>query len=77
MIGNDSLFTARPLLIKARQALTAETIKNAFGSEIAWPGQWIVTSPNGDRYVLSDVIFRESYTPVGQAGQAELDARAS
>lgn len=34
------------------------------------PGEWVVSKPNGERFIMSDAEFRRKYTPEGAPAHA-------
>lgn len=62
-MGEEGEYLKRPITVSARQATSHEHIPLDGGkSELsAQPGDWVVTDQNGNRWVVADEIFNETY----------------
>jgi hypothetical protein len=54
--------TYRARRVRARQYLGREVTRELFAEE----GQWVVTRPNGSRFVQSDAEFRSRFARIVQ-----------
>jgi hypothetical protein len=67
---------------QAWRVTEAVVIRTKEGRATAWPGDWVVESPGGERWPVRDAQFRWSYRPIpldrpGLADQASTTAAAS
>lgn len=62
--GDMAKFRRRDFEVTAVRALEETTVETFRGERTARPGDWIITSLSGDRWVLSDVVFRTMYEPL-------------
>jgi hypothetical protein len=62
-LGQDGEYTKRPQVIEARQteSETSIELKDGQGTLRARRGDWIIESQDGQRWVVSDIIFRKTY----------------
>lgn len=52
-------------------------IRTLEGPFVVWPGDWIVTGVEGERWPIKPSIFEKSYEPVGEDEAAADDANVS
>lgn len=66
-MGLDGRFTKIPVVVQARRTERAcrITLSGERGILEAKAGDWIVTAPDGEVWVVDDEIFRESYASAG------------
>lgn len=64
-MGEVGTYYKRPMIIEARRVAHTEAVvlTNA-GVLSAKPGDWIVTGPNGDEWVVEATIFAKTYEAV-------------
>lgn len=54
----------KTVIISAKRLDAAETILTAEGAAFGKRGDWVVTDPDGDRYLVAHKVFSETYDPV-------------
>lgn len=57
-------YRKRPVIVRAEQLTRARLIRTANGMVHGKPGDWLVTSPDGDQWPVDDHIFRRTYEVV-------------
>lgn len=76
-----SPFFRKTARISAVQASDEETVDTVLSSghvetsNVASPGDWIVTNPGGERYVIKSEKFQELYEPSDEAGVFQAKTR--
>jgi len=61
--GQSGLYEKLPMIVRAHQAQSAQRLQlsNERGSLRARAGDWIIQAPDGDRWVVADEVFHETY----------------
>jgi hypothetical protein len=64
-MGEEGWYVKKPVIVEAMQTDRAEHVPLAGGrgSLRADAGDWIIQDPDGERWVVSDAIFRATYAP--------------
>lgn len=62
-MGEDGKYEKHSITVSARQVQTQERIPLAGGKNelLARPGDWVVTDEHGNRWVVANGIFNETY----------------
>lgn len=60
-----SKFTKKPVEIEAERITEKIEIQTREGTLYGYPGEWLITGIQGEKYPCGDEIFRESYFPSG------------
>lgn len=62
-MGENGKYVKRPITVSARQAKSPERIPlyGGKGELAAKTGDWVVTDENGNRWVVANEIFSETY----------------
>lgn len=61
-------FVKKPVIVKAEQLRHARLIRTANGMVHGKPGDWLLTSPDGDQWPVADTVFRKTYEACEPAG---------
>lgn len=51
-------------VFRARPVSAVEKVQTLEGPATAYPGDWIVTGPNGNSWPVPDQVFRSGYEPL-------------
>jgi hypothetical protein len=72
-MGEAGLYVKLPLEVDAYQSESASVVVLGDGHGVlsVKAGDWIVTGPDGRRWVVADEIFQETYVPVDTACEEE------
>lgn len=64
--GHDGSYKKRYLMVDAKQLheIADVDLGNGQGTLHAKIGDWLLTAPNGDRWVVADLIFKSTYQAV-------------
>ncbi len=64
-IGRNGNFIKQPIAVRAVRTRTAGRVplSDGRGVLVAKPGDWILTDPDGETWIVEDTIFRETYRP--------------
>lgn len=68
-------FRKLPVIIDAHRLTKAEgpqVIATREGSIMGYPGDWLITGVENEKYPCNDAIFRKTYQAVDAEGEAEL-----
>lgn len=62
-MGEDGFYLKLPLVVEAKQVDSDTTVALDSGNGVLTTraGDWIVTGPDGRRWVVADAIFSETY----------------
>ena len=61
-----SEFTKRPIPVQAVQIKKKIRIQTREGTLYGYPGEWLITGIQGEKYPCKDDIFRDTYKPTGE-----------
>lgn len=59
-----TFFRKKPVIVRAEQLTRPRLIRTGLGTVHGKPGDWLVTSPNGDQWPVDDRVFRRTYEAV-------------
>lgn len=64
-MGEAGWYQKRPLPVHAQQlqSATVVALSDNRGELIGQPGDWMITTPSGQRWVVADEIFQVTYAP--------------
>jgi len=57
-------FRKKPIIVEAEQVHERIAICTREGTLYAYPGDWIITGIEGERYPIGNSIFKQTYEPV-------------
>lgn len=63
-------FRKKPVVIEAVQITRPMTIETLEGTMRGEPGDWLIIGVKGEQYFCKDDVFRKTYEPVDEEGQA-------
>lgn len=61
-MGEAGEYSKMALVVEARQVACQTSVTTDTGQLMAKPGDWIVTAPDGARWVVDGDIFTQTYT---------------
>lgn len=64
MKSKTTKFQKKPVIVEAYQTDVELIINTLEGKMKAYPGDWIITGVNGEKYPCKPDIFRKTYTPI-------------
>lgn len=72
-MGEDGLYRKHPIVVAAVQTESDMVIAlDLHNTELlARPGDWIVTAPDGEQWVVAQEIFLKTYVPVEEAEEKQ------